>query len=436
MSLVAAFSLEQSNEQQLIQAAAPFDVERDTTMLSTLLSADDTARLQKTYIDLHREPELSMQEHNTAAFIETQLDSLNVEHFRCGGTGVVGIMKNGEGPVVAFRADTDGLPIAEDTGAEYSSRARGVLADGTEVPVMHGCGHDTHMAAALAAIRLFATQREAWSGTIVWIFQPGEETAQGAAAMVEDGLWDRAPRPVVVLGQHVGSLTPAGTVAITAGPAMALADSLRITVFGKQAHGSQPDQSIDPIVLGAHIVTRLQTIVSRELPAQTPAVVTCGSFHAGLKENIIPDHAVLTLNIRTLTPEVREQVLAAVERIVLAEAQASGAPEPKVEDLTRFPRLYNEPEATAAVEAALREALGDTNVLGMTTQMGSEDCGYLSDSIGVPGVFWFFGGYPEGAEHPPSNHSPFFLPVVEPTLTTAARAAASAIAGFLEQPGS
>lgn len=400
-------------------------------MLDTRLPEAERAKLHENYAHLHRTPELSMQEHRTAEFIEAELDRLGIERFRCGGTGVVGILRNGEGPVVAFRADIDGLPIQEDTGAEYSSTATGTLPDGAVVPVMHGCGHDTHVAAALAAAGAMARQRGSWSGTVLWIFQPGEETAAGAAAMIADGLWERVPKPRVVLGQHVVPDVPAGSIALATGTAMAMADSLRITVFGKQSHGSQPQDSIDPIVLAAHMVTRLQTIVSRELPPQSPAVVTCGTFHAGLKENIIPDRAEFTLNIRTLTEDIRDRVIAAVLRIVNAEAQASGAPQPKIEELYRFPRLYNDDGEAERVRAALRAELGDEQVVEATPAMGSEDFGHLPDSIGVPGVYWFFGGFSADAADPPVNHSPHFLPDPEPTLSTGVRAALAALGGSL-----
>jgi len=399
-------------------------------MLDTRLTTVEQEALHDTYRHLHRHPELSMQEHRTAEFIEGRLDQLGIEHFRCGGTGVVGVLRNGDGPVVGFRADTDGLPIEEQTDAEYRSNATGTLPDGTVVPVMHGCGHDTHVAVALAAAASMVRQRSEWAGTMVWVFQPGEETAAGAAAMVADGIWDRAPRPRVILGQHVFPAAPAGCVALAEGTAMAMADSLRITVFGKQSHGSQPQDAIDPIVQGVHMVARLQTIVSRELRPQTPAVVTCGTFHAGLKENIIPERAEFTLNIRTLTEDVREQVLGAVTRIVNAEAQASGAPQPTIEEIYRFPRLYNDDGETERVRAALRAELGDEQVRDIAPAMGSEDFGHLPDSIGVPGVYWFFGGF--SRENPPPNHSPFFLPELEPTLSTGVRAALAAIRDALD----
>lgn len=399
-------------------------------MISTALLQSHTESMLEMYRHLHANPELSMQEHETATFIEAELTEIGLEHFRCGGTGVVAIDSNGEGPVIAFRADTDGLPIKEDTGAEYASQATGTLPDGMQVPVMHGCGHDTHIAAALTAARLLREARSDWAGTVVWIFQPGEETAAGARAMVDDGLWEKAPKPEVIFGQHVFPM-PAGTVSVTPESAMALADSLKVTLFGRQAHGSQPQDSIDPIILGAHILTRLQTVTSREISPLDPAVVTSGTFHAGLKENIIPDRAEFTLNIRTLTGRVREQVLASVERIIRNEAAVSGAPEPLIEELYTFPRVYNDPAHTEEVLAALRAELGEDNVSVDPPKMGSEDFGHLGDSIGVPYVFWNFGGADPTEENPAGNHSPFFLPVQEPTLNTAVRAVLGVIGHYL-----
>ncbi|WP_017569713.1 amidohydrolase [Nocardiopsis halotolerans] len=400
------------------------------TAPGSLMAGLDTERMHRIYRHLHAHPELSMREHATADFVAAELDDLGVEHFRCGGTGVVGVVRNGEGPVVAFRADTDGLPIAEDTGLDYASTATGTLSDGTVVPVMHGCGHDTHVTSLLTAARVLLARTDAWSGTLVLVFQPGEETAEGARAMVDDGLWERAPRPDVVLGQHVMPLR-AGTVTLSHGTAMAMADALRVTLYGRQSHGSQPQSSIDPIVLGAHVVARLQTIASRELDPRSPAVVTVGTFHAGLKENIIPDRAEFTLNIRTFEQPVRDRVLAAVRRIITGEAAVSGAPEPLIEEVYTFPRCHNDPTATARVESALRAELGEDNVVVDAPVMGSEDFGHLAESIGVPSVYWMFGGFDPDAGEPPVNHSPYFGPVMEPTLTTGSRAAVTGILAYL-----
>ncbi|MEX5256573.1 amidohydrolase [Kocuria arenosa] len=405
-------------------------------MITTDLQLTDELRqrMHELYRHLHAHPELSMQEHATATLIEQRLTALGIENFRCGGTGVVGVLRNGDGPTVAFRADTDGLPLAEDTGLDYASTATGRLEDGTQVPVMHGCGHDTHVAVLLTAAELLTGAREAWAGTVVLVFQPGEETAAGAKAMLEDGLWGKAPVPDVVYGQHVMP-GRAGTISYASGDTMAMADSWKVTLHGKGSHASQPQDSTDPIVLGAHIITRLQTIVSREIDPRRPAVVTVGTFHGGLKENIIPASAEFTLNVRTFDPAVRDHVLAALRRIISAEAAASGAPEPTVEVLSTFPRNYNDPDATAALVERFRQVLGEDSVAEIEPLMGSEDFGALGAAIGVPTVFWMFGGHDAAAldgEGPvPMNHSPFFAPAIEPTLSTGVQAALTAILSCL-----
>lgn len=370
-----------------------------------------------------------MQEHRTAAWIEGRLDELGVEHFRCGGTGVVGILKNGEGPTIAYRADSDGLPIKEETGLEWSSEDTGTLADGTEVPVMHGCGHDTHVTVGLDLLGDLTQHRDAWSGTLVLVFQPGEETAAGAKAMVEDGPWDKAPRPDAVYGQHVMPGL-AGTVGLSLGTAMAMADSWKVTLNGRQAHGSQPQHSIDPIVLGSHVVTRLQSVVARNVDPQDMAVLTVGTFHAGTKENIIPATAELALNVRTFKEEVRETVLKGIRRTVEGEVIASGAPVAQIEELYRFPGCVNDPEEGERVLAALRAELGEDNVSVIPPNSGSEDVGVLATAIDVPLVYWVFGGYPQEVldqETVYGNHSPHFAPVADPTLETGLRAALAVV---------
>lgn len=396
--------------------------------------AADLATMITQYEDFHSHPELSMQETETCTRIDTIISSYGYRTFRCGGTGVVAVLENGPGRVIAFRADTDGLPIEEATGVPFSSTARGALPDGTETFVMHGCGHDTHMTAGLETAKLLAGHRELWSGTVIFLFQPGEETSAGARAMVEDGLWDRVPRADAIFGQHVWP-GKAGSVDIMQGTAMATADSLEVTMYGTQAHGSQPEASIDPVILATATVMRLQTIVSRELAAQESAVVTVGSFHAGLKENIIPDKAVFTVNVRALDAGVRGRVLEAIYRIIRSEASASGAPEPLIEKLYDFPECENDPELAQFVDGVLREALGEDNVFNPPPRMGSEDFGTLGASIGAPYVFWFFGGNDSaaleaagGVTGVPGNHSPFFIPTDIPTtLLTGVRAATSVL---------
>ncbi|WP_228266511.1 amidohydrolase [Ornithinimicrobium ciconiae] len=392
----------------------------------TTLPEDLTTDLHDLYRHLHAHPELSMQESATAELIEERMGALGYETTRIGGTGVVAVLTNGEGPVIGFRADTDGLPVAEATGLDYASTDRGTLPDGTDVPVMHACGHDTHMTAAIGAATLLQQSRESWSGTVVLVFQPGEETAAGAVAMLEDGLWDKVPRPEVMFAQHL-SADLAGTVNLSTGPALAMADSLEVVVHGRGGHGSRPESTIDPVVLAAHMIVRLQSLVSRELAAQDAAVLTVATIHAGMKENIIPAEAVFTINVRTLDERVRQQVLAGIRRIVSAEAAASGAPEPEVRELYTFPLVHNDEETSAAVTEVLVAALGADRVSPRVPQMGSEDFGALPEAIGVPGVYWFFGGLPQDVidlpEPTPSNHSPFFAPVLEPTLSTATTAA-------------
>jgi len=394
------------------------------------VSADLLAELDDLYRRLHAGPELSMQEHKTASLIADRMESLGFETFSCGGTGVVAVLRNGDGPVVGFRADIDGLPVAEETGVDYASTARGLLRDGTEVPVMHACGHDMHITCAVGAATVLAQTREVWSGTVVMIFQPAEETSEGAAAMVSDGLWDRAPEPEVIFGQHVWS-GRAGQVEVSTGPAMAMADSWRVTVHGRGGHGSRPEQTIDPVVLAAHMVVRIQSVVSREIDPLQSAVVTVASFHAGLKENIIPAEAEFTVNVRSLDPQVREHLLAALRRVITAEAVASAAPEPEIEELYTFPLLYNDPVATEQLKRSLAAVLGEDQVVGSDPRMGSEDFGHLAAPLGVPNVYWFFGGMPDavvnGDDPVPSNHSPLFAPVIEPTLTTGVAAALTAI---------
>lgn len=399
------------------------------------LTPDFIADLEHTYRELHATPELSAQEYRTASYIEHRLEKLGLTVFRCGTTGVVGLLRNGAGPVVAYRADTDGLPVREKTGLTYASTATGIL-NGVEVPIMHACGHDVHMAVGIKSAELLATHKEDWTGTVVFIFQPAEETAVGAKAMVSDGLWNKAPRPDIILGQHVMPYQ-AGKVFLPSGPAMSMADSWRITIRGRGSHGSQPEESIDPIVVGAAVVMRLQTIVSREISPRETAVVTVGTFHAGLKENIIPDTAELTVNVRTFSDDVRNRVLAAIRRIVMAEALAAGAPEPLIEEVSTFPPCYNDPDEISSLATAMAHALGSDNVVECPPHMASEDFGYLGQSIDVPTLYWFLGGVPEERLNGPVpvNHSPLFAPVIEPTLAVGVTAATTAILSRLHTTG-
>ncbi|ORA64542.1 M20 family metallopeptidase [Mycobacteroides franklinii] len=390
--------------------------------------ADNLEDLADFYRDLHEHPELSFQEHRTAQKIEEVIAPLGVEVTPgVGGTGVVAVLRNGSGPVVWLRADFDALPVQEQTGLPYASTARATNSDGKDVPVMHACGHDMHVTALVGTLRLLTDLKETWSGTVVAVFQPAEEIGGGAKAMIDDGILERFPKPEVVLGQHVGPL-PAGMIAYKTGTALAASDSLKMQLFGRGGHGSQPESTIDPVVMASNVVQRLQTIVSRELSPFEPAVVTVGYLHAGAKDNIIPDDAELGINIRTFNEEVRKKTLASITRIAQAESTASGADkEPAVTSLHTFPITVVDDAAMQAIAAVFRGHFGADRVVESPSPLaGSEDVGFFGTAAGVPTAFWFWGGYElqrfedaAAAGKPvPSNHSPQFAPVLEPTLST------------------
>ena len=387
-----------------------------------------TIDLEALYIDLHRHPELSFQETRTAGVITRELDALGLEYVEgLGKTGVATAIRNGDGPVIWLRADMDGLPVAEQTGLAYASTARGTDPSGTDVPVMHACGHDMHVTALLGALEQLLATRDQWSGTVVAVFQPAEEYGAGAQAMIADGVLDRFPRPDIVLGQHLTPL-PAGTIGVRPGTQMAASDGLTVTLLGRGGHGSRPHATIDPVVMAAATVMRLQTVVSREVDPREMAVVTVGSIHAGLKNNIIPAEARLELSLRYPDDDARADVLARVERIVRAEAAASGAEqEPVITTDHTLPPTINDPQATARVVTAFDRAFGEGTVIDPGMFTGSEDVSHFARESGVPLVFWFWGGldpafYADVAargainEEIPTNHSPFFAPILHPTI--------------------
>jgi hippurate hydrolase len=398
--------------------------------------------LEELYKDVHAHPELSMQETRTAGLAAERLRVAGCEVTTgVGNTGVVGLLRNGDGPVVMLRADMDALPVEEATGLPYASRVEAVDRDGKRVPVMHACGHDMHVAWLAGAVALLRQAREAWRGTVLAVFQPAEETAEGARAMIDDGLFARFAKPDVVLGQHV-MVGPAGSIGGRAGAITSAADSLEIRLFGRGAHGSMPQAAIDPVVMAAATVMRLQTIVSRELAAAEAAVVTIGSLQAGTKENVIPDEAVIRLNVRSFDEGVRSRVLAAIERIVNAEAAASGAPRPpEITPLDRYPLAVNDPQAAGRVAAAFRRHFADGRVQETGPAPASEDFGSFGAEWRVPSVFWFVGGTdPEvyataktagRLNEIPTNHSPLFAPVIHPTLEAGVEAMVVAALAWL-----
>jgi amidohydrolase len=400
--------------------------------------------LEALYKDVHSHPELSMQETRTASLVADRLRAAGYDVTTgVGKTGVVGLLRNGDGPTVMLRADMDALPVEEATGLPYASKVTATDREGRTVPVSHMCGHDMHVTWLAGATQLLADARTTWRGTLMAVFQPGEETAEGAQAMIDDGLFKRFPKPNVVLGQHVMT-GPSGTVAGRAGPITSAADSLQIRLFGRGAHGSMPQASIDPVVMAAAVVMRLQTIVSREVAAAEAAVITVGALQAGTKENVIPDEAIIKLNVRTFEAGVRARVLAAIERIVNAEAEASGAPrKPEITTLDHYPLNVNDREASQRVVEALRGHFGAQQVRETGPAPASEDFGSFGTEWHVPSVFWFVGGndpavYAKAKESNrlndlPVNHSPKFAPVIHPTLKTGVEALLVATRAWLSR---
>jgi amidohydrolase len=386
------------------------------------------------YEDLHAHPELSMQEERTRGIVGERLRDLGFTVQEIGG-GVVGVLENGPGGTVLMRADMDALPVAEATGLPYASTATQVGADGEEHPVMHACGHDTHVVAALGAATVLAEHTEDWSGTYIALFQPGEETAAGARSMVEDGLVDKVPAPDACLGQHVLTAPVAGRVALAAGPVMSSAVSMKVVVHGAGSHGSMPHLSVDPVVLAAAIVTRLQTLVAREIAPGDFGVVTVGSLNAGTSANVIPDRATMQLNFRAYDEDVLEQLVDGAQRIIRAECEAARSPEaPEIELFDRFPLTENDEQVVARVREALVAQLGQERVEHMEQVTASEDFSTIPDAFGAPYCYWGLGGFVEGRETFP-NHSPFFAPDPQPTLATGTEAALTAILGLLAADG-
>ena len=399
--------------------------------------------LEALYKDVHAHPELSMHETRTAAIAADRLTKAGYQVTTgIGKTGVVGLLRNGDGPTLMLRADMDALPVAEDTGLPYASKSTATDAEGNTVAVGHMCGHDIHVTWLVGAATLLSEARDPWKGTLIVVFQPGEETAQGARAMIEDGLLERFPKPAVVLGQHV-MVGPAGSVAGSAGPITSAADSLQIRLFGRGAHGSMPQASVDPVVMAASTVMRLQTIVSREVAATESAVITVGVLQAGTKENVIPDEAVIKLNVRTFDAGVRNRVLDAIKRIVEAEAEASGAPrKPEITPLDRYPLNVNDEAASDRIAEAFRGYFSPDRVKHTGPAPASEDFGCFGTSWQVPSVFWFVGGndpdvYAKASaagklNELPVNHSPKFAPVLHPTLETGVEALVVAALAWLD----
>jgi hippurate hydrolase len=400
---------------------------------------------ERVYKDIHAHPELSFQETKTAALVASKLKAFGYEVFEgVGRTGVVGILRNGEGRAVLARADMDALPVRENTGLPYASTITAVDDAGNTVGVAHACGHDAHVTCLLGGAELLAKAPQSWSGTFIALFQPAEEVAGGAKAMIEGGLRDRIPKPDVAFSQHVLAF-PAGKIGTHTGPVLSAGDSIRITLYGKGAHGSMPHNSVDPVVLAALVVLRLQTIVSRETKPGEFAVLTVGSSVAGSKSNIISDHAVLLVNLRTYDMTVRQRMIDSIERMVKAECEASGSPRPpEFEYYDQYPLTVNDPEVTKKITSAFRSHFGSETVFDLGRVTASEDFSHIPDALGAPYTYWGVGCIdPDKYERAfkagrveqdiPVNHSEFFAPVIEPTLSTGTRALVVAALTYLSK---
>jgi hippurate hydrolase len=410
--------------------------------------AKDMPSLLALYRDLHANPELSMQEVKTSAKLAAEAKKLGFQVTTgVGKTGVVAVMKNGPGPTLMLRADMDGLPVVEQTGLPYASKVRGTSRAGGETGIMHACGHDTHMTAWVGAARRLAAMKGQWSGTLVMILQPGEETSEGAQAMLADGLYTRFPKPSHVLAFHDSAGLPAGTIGYSNGFALANVDSVDISVKGVGGHGAYPHTTKDPIVLASRIVTALQTLVSRENDPQSPAVVTVGSFHAGAKHNIISDEAQLLLTVRSYTDETRKLLLDGIKRVVRGEAIAAGMPDDRMPVVTireaeYTPATFNTAAFTTSTAELLTKRFGPDRVKATPAVMGGEDFSrfWIADKSIESLIFWV-GGVPKAQWQKangdptklPSLHSPFWAPDPEPTIATATEAMVTAALGVLKK---
>ena len=415
--------------------------------------AAELPSLVELYRDLHRSPELSYQEKATSERIAAELREVGFEVTERVGDygvadrvsyGVVGVLENGPGPTIGFRTDLDGLPVVEETGLPYSSEATGLSDDGEEVRTMHACGHDLHMTAFVGTARLLAAAKDAWSGTLVALGQPAEERGAGAKAMLDDGLYERFPRPDTVLALHTNASLAAGRVGLVPGYALANVDSVDVTVRGKGGHGAYPHTTHDPVTLAAQIVVNLQTLVSRRVSPLDPAVVTVGSIHGGTKHNIIPNEVRLQLTVRSYKPEVRRLLLDGIRSTATETARAAGFPDDllpvvahKEEEYT--PSTYNDPALVDRLEALFREVLGSEAVARMDPVMGGEDFSRYRVEDEIPiSIFWLGAVDPEKVREAaetgatlPSLHSSEFAPRAEPAIETGVTAMTAAVLELL-----
>lgn len=398
--------------------------------IADAVKADYDKTLQALFVDFHKNPELSFVETRTARIMAQQLRAAGATVTEgVGGTGVVGVMKNGEGPVVMLRADMDGLPLKEASGLPYASTARQKTPEGVEQPVMHACGHDVHITSMVGTARRLAAMKDQWKGTVVFVVQPAEERVGGAKKMLADGLYTRFPKPNYAVAFHVSSEYPTGTIGAEPGITASSSDSVNIVIHGVGTHGASPHKGKDPIVIGSQLVMALQTLVSREIAPLQPAVVTVGAFHSGFKHNIISDRAELQLTVRTDDEEVRKTLLDGIRRIAANVGRANGLPEdrlPEVSVVESTPVTANDPALAARVKPVFQKAFGDGAVITpVRTGMGAEDFAeFVQPSLGVPGLYFWVGGTPpaaieaakNGGAPVPAHHSPLFKIDPEPSV--------------------
>lgn len=385
----------------------------------------DYPAIEALYQDLHRNPELAFNEHQTAKKLAERVKALGFEVTTgVGGTGIVALLKNGPGPVAMLRTELDALPVQEKTGLPFASTATGKNAAGETVPLMHACGHDVHMAAWYATAKLMAQNRKAWSGTLMLVGQPAEEPLQGSAAMIKDGLLKRFPKPDYALSMHDEGTLPAGQVGYRAGHFRASADTVTITIHGQGGHGATPHETRDPVVMSARVVMALQTLISRENNPADPVVITVGSIHGGTQANIVPDQVKMQLTVRTFKPEVRKRVLASIVREVEGTAQAAGAPKkPQVDIVPGADSVYNDPDLVARAVTAMQGALGADKVVEMPAKMTSEDFANFGQA-GIKSVLLHVGAVEPtklasaraAGKYPPGTHSPQWAPEFKPTV--------------------
>lgn len=402
-----------------------------TAVQKILSDLDKTqAERERQYKYFHQHPELSMKEDHTAQTIIDILSKAGIETKRVGKTGVVAEIKNGEGPVVAMRADIDALPIKENSRKDYNSTVSTQDENGKTVGVSHACGHDFHISSLLGALKAFNKHKDAWRGTYIGVFQPGEETAQGAKSLVENGITRIIPKPDVYLGQHVLGAIPAGTVGIRSGAFLTTAASIRVHIFGKGSHGSMPELSVDPVIVASSIVLKLQTIVSRELAAKDYAIVTVGAINAGSKSNIIPDDAELLINTRTYSEDTQKFVHSAIERIVRGECELARCPKkPEFTYYDRYPLTNNDQNSSLRVRKAFDEYFGEDSV-NISRASASEDFSIVANAFNTPYAYWGLGGF-EDMKNAPGNHNPAFAPDLQPTLNRGLESAVVAACAWL-----